>query len=449
MRVNIHLVEHHEDAIVLPQSFQAYRISDLFFGQKTRSCRIYYHSHHPHHMYVSTTLSEKLGIRDGMEMNLLLVHRRLYIGPVVGILSAGFTKSPLRPLGKRSMMFSKYIESSKKAGSFSYVFGAHQIDWENEWIEGYTYTNKGWEKIKAPFPNVIYNRLPNRKVETLDTFQSLMKSFQQKWHIPLFNERFLSKTDVTDFLVNTPCEAYIPATIPNPTIKQVEDMIHEYFSVFLKPINGSLGLGVYKLSYTPQEKKYYARYIDEKNQKRLTKYPSIQAFFTETFQNRQLSRYIVQQAIPLLHHQQLPIDFRVHTNKDEHGKWKLSAMAGKVAGKGSVTTHVKTGGTILTIPEIETLLQPSFSIRERLHQAALSISEQIEERIDGDIGEIGFDFGIDRDGEVWLFEANSKPGRSIFHHDELNREDHLTRELIFFYAQFLMKQSIHEKAGTL
>ncbi|MEK1830725.1 YheC/YheD family protein [Priestia megaterium] len=39
----------------------------------------------------------------------------------------------------------------------------------------------------------------------------------------------------------------------------------------------------------------------------------------------------------------------------------------------------------------------------------------LEQELNGLIGELGFDFGVDYQGNVWLFEANSKPGRSIFH----------------------------------
>lgn len=44
-------------------------------------------------------------------------------------------------------------------------------------IEGYTFNESGWVKITVPFPNVIYDRLPNRKVENSDYFQSAKKTY--------------------------------------------------------------------------------------------------------------------------------------------------------------------------------------------------------------------------------------------------------------------------------
>jgi hypothetical protein len=62
--------------------------------------------------------------------------------------------------------------------------------------------------------------------------------------------------------------------------------------------------------------------------------------------------------------------------------------------------------------------------------------------MEGIIAEIGFDLGIDKHGDVWLFEANSKPGRSIFSHPELKEFDKLTCKLSLAFAVFLTEQTI-------
>ena len=41
----------------------------------------------------------------------------------------------------------------------------------------------------------------------------------------------------------------------------------------------------------------------------------------------------------------------------------------------------------------------------------------------GHIGEIGFDLGIDQTGAIWMFEANSRPGREIFQHVSLKNQN--------------------------
>ena len=64
--------------------------------------------------------------------------------------------------------------------------------------------------------------------------------------------------------------------------------------------------------------------------------------------------------------------------------------------------------------------------------------------MEGIIGEIGFDLGIDRNGSVWLFEANSKPGRSIFSNPQLKEYDQLTRKLSLAFAIYLTERAISQ-----
>ena len=53
------------------------------------------------------------------------------------------------------------------------------------------------------------------------------------------------------------------------------------------------------------------------------------------------------------------------------------------------------------------------------------------------IGEIGLDFIIDAEGQVWFLEANSKPGRKAFSQMELNKEERLTIMRPMLYARYL------------
>ncbi|WP_243291494.1 YheC/YheD family protein [Bacillus sp. FJAT-47783] len=441
-------VENAQNIVVLPFYLESPFLKEIHYGQKMQSCRILSHYDHNNTVYVSQNLCEELLLPPNMETKITIWHNRLVFGPLVGILTAGFTKSSLRPAGKRSILFAKYIESGKGTGANVLLFGAHQINWEDETIEGYTFTQDGWKKIKAPFPNVLYNRLPNRKVENLESFTFLKSKLTNDYHIPMFNHHFFNKWDTFKLLSKSKADSYLPETYASPSIEEIEGMLQKHTIIFLKPINGSLGLGVYKLMYSPEKNCYYCRYVDKKNEKRLTKYSSLHAFLKSTFRNRDLKHYIVQQGIKLLQFNQNPIDFRIHVNKNEHGQWILSAMAAKIAGKGSVTTHIKNGGMIKTVHEIQSLINPSFSLANLLTEAAFTICSSLDHQLDGTIGEIGFDFGIDRFGKVWLFEANSKPGRSIFQHEALQKEDIRTREIVFQYAEYLMQKSIHLRAGV-
>ena len=80
---------------------------------------------------------------------------------------------------------------------------------------------------------------------------------------------------------------------------------------------------------------------------------------------------------------------------------------------------------------------------KKLTEAAIQFSDELNKHWKGMLAEIGYDFGIDKDGKIWLFEANSKPGRSIFSHPKIRKYERITQKLIFEYAVYLTEQVIH------
>jgi hypothetical protein len=96
----------------------------------------------------------------------------------------------------------------------------------------------------------------------------------------------------------------------------------------------------------------------------------------------------------------------------------------------------------MTLEEVFDNSKDREKFAQSLSDAALCLSKALESQVEGIIGEIGFDLGIDKEGRVWLFEANSKPGRSIFTHPNLKDSDLLTRKLTFGFGVFLAEKAI-------
>ncbi|WP_371931916.1 YheC/YheD family protein [Mesobacillus subterraneus] len=187
---------------------------------------------------------------------------------------------------------------------------------------------------------------------------------------------------------------------------------------------------------------YYCRYRDQEGINKLTRFESLEKLMKKVFYKRNLSQMIVQQGISLLRSEKRLIDFRVHTNKDEYGQWQVAAIAAKIAGQGSVTTHVNNGGVVKSLDELFEDRTERELCEKNLSEASLLLSSILEKNMEGIIGEIGFDLGIDKSGKVWLFEANSKPGRSIFKHPKLKNFDLLTRKLSLSFGIFLAEKAI-------
>ncbi|MFY4774214.1 YheC/YheD family protein [Metabacillus sp. RGM 3146] len=440
----IYSFESEDAAILLSSSSKAGTdIQAAAFGTVNVPCEVRYTESNDNRIGLSTHLIQRLKLPYTGKTRVLYHENTLYAGPLVGIFTAGFTDSLLRPIGERSLFFAKMLDLNQSEGMFSFVFGAHQINWQKGTVKGLFYNNEGWKEEEIPLPNVVYDRLPNRKAENHQALKKVKTRLTKDYGIPWFNPGFFNKWQIHTMLKDNPAAStYLPETYLAPSTGKIEDLLEKYNSVYLKPANGSLGLGVFQLIHQAEQDFYYSRYKDQNHQNKLRKYPTLAHFFKHSFLHRNLSDYLVQQGIDLITLNRKAVDFRVHTNKDEHGVWKVTAMAAKVAGRGSVTTHLNSGGIVKTLDELYEDPKEKSDAKASLTEASILLSMLIDEKIPGFIGEIGFDFGIDTTGKVWLFEANSKPGRSIFSHPQLKEEDIISRKHFLDYAYFLTKKAI-------
>jgi len=366
----------------------------------------------------------------------------LYFGPLVGIFTSGFSAVEVRPIGDRTIIFSKLLAVQNTAGVTAFLFGAQHINWEKGTINGLFY-HDGWKRFEVPFPDVIYDRIPNRRIEGLPKIKKVKERLQQEYLIPWYNPGFFNKLDIYERLLQEDSIAdFLPETLPFTSFSVVERMLSNYGHIYIKPKNGSLGKGIYQVIYNKKDANYYTRFKEPSGEKRLLKFDTLEKLVQHITAKANISSLIVQQGIHLMRSEKKPIDFRVHTNKNKQGIWEVTAIAAKIAGTGSATTHMNSGGIVKSIDELLDLDNDKELLKEKLNGSALRISKTLEKYTEGTIGEIGFDIGIDRKGRVWLFEANSKPGRSIFKHRSLKKDDLLTRRMSLEYAIYLYEQSI-------
>ena len=441
-RYKIERFQSNKSMMYLPLSFEFDQTINMAgFGSAQKEAVFLSQPNGRNVISISSTLAEGLHLPHHIEtIHVFIKNGCLHLGPLVGIFSSGFTPFQIRPIGDRSFLFSKILSSQTAAGVVPFLFGEGHIDWEHGLIEGYFFSGKGWETAQVPLPNVVYDRLPNRRSEKTKHSRGVKEKLEREYLIPWYNPGFFNKLEIFEKLYNVPeVEQYLPETESFHSFHQLEKMLSDYGQVFVKPQNGSLGLGVHQIIYDKKENVYYCRYRDQEN--RLQKFQTIESLAKKVFAKRPLERMLVQQGIYLIKHEQRPIDFRVHVNKDERGEWVVSAIAAKIAGSGSPTTHLNNGGEVKTLEEIFPDQQDQVVNKEALERAAILLAHALEKQMTGIIGEIGFDFGIDPSGKVWLFEANSKPGRSIFSHPGLKAVDLLTRKLALSFAVFLTEQT--------
>ncbi|EES71046.1 hypothetical protein POTG_04323 [Paenibacillus sp. oral taxon 786 str. D14] len=363
------------------------------------------------------------------------------IGPLIGVLSDGPTSSPTNPFGSRTAFIKQLLRQGSRI-SYIFAFTPRDIHWGDETVNGYFLNEAGrFVRKRVPLPDVVYNRLPSRRAETTNTISQLRDRFVRR-RIPFFNWSFFNKSDIYRLLEKDPTVGrYVPESIMSPTPEQIKEMLDRHSLVYYKPNSGSLGNGIYRLSYIPRSG-YYARYR-KNGRNALLRFSSFNSLMRtlQARHGRALRGYVAQQGIRLIEIDNCPIDFRFHMHKNGKNQWVVVGIGAKKAGKGSVTTHLKNGGSLLTP---EQALTRAFGSRadEVLRNAkavAITLAEAIESHQQHLIGEIGFDIGIDREEKIWMFEANAKPGRSIFKHPSLRAEGKASVDHILDHCLYLSK----------
>ncbi|TDQ35405.1 YheC/YheD family protein [Aureibacillus halotolerans] len=363
------------------------------------------------------------------------------IGPLVGIVTAGFMDDANSPLGKRSAAFKQLLQHGITTGVLPFVFGHHHVDWQALTVTAWTLVDDEWERATFPFPEVIYDKIPNRQIEERYEFTALRYKTTKELHIPWFNNGFFNKEDIyAKLLQGTKTKALLPETLLSPDRLSAEAFLEKYDTVYIKPSTGSFGRGIFYV--TKEDKGQYAcaYYSQDKTiQKHGLSFSQLFAIISDA--GIRLDGCVLQEGIALHKHQGRPVDYRVHMNKDEKGVWQLSGIAAKLALVDNPTTHIKHGGTVLPAEHVLGRDASKRDKKNKMIQQAFDVCQWLDHHYNEEIGEIGIDMAESESQQWYVIEVNSKPGKSAFSHPALSGELSTVQKMPFAYAKHLSKQN--------
>lgn len=328
------------------------------------------------------------------------------VGPIVGIL----TSSGKKGTKGNPKNYIDIIKTGISHGVFVYVFTAESVDILDEKVKAYIYLpkEKKWIKKMMPLPDVVYNRIPYHQDEKKSSVINIMHYFQIK-RIPFFNSYFFNKWSLHEWLEqSSDFKNFIPRTEAFSN-ENLQSQLSQNKIVYLKPVHGKAGIGFFKI--VVNNNSYLLKYQNDKGTytKWLVDYSELWKLVSNIINDQ---KYIIQTGVDLLTYNGRPFDVRVLLQKDQNGEWDLTGVGIRVAGEKSITTHVPRGGYIASLDNVFSHSfdhRTNLKMKNNISELVVKIAKYIEQKSDYSLGEMSMDLGIDKKGQIWFFEANSKP----------------------------------------
>jgi hypothetical protein len=320
-----------------------------------------------------------------------------------------------RPFRGNHQNFIDLIKTGRDRGVMVYVTRVQDLKLGQKRINGFVYhpESRTWNQILVPFPHVVYNRIPNRKDEQQPEVQQLLKACLKHSKLRLFNPTFFYKWSLFEWLHKSKItRKYVPVTRRLSQISDLENVLAQFQVVYLKPVKGKAGAGIMRVEHSQLKHGPYILRVQATKKSHVTTYSTLSKLWSTVRKASGSEEYIVQQGISLTTYEDRPFDLRVLVQKNGQGEWSISGVGARVAGKSSITTHVPRGGSIQDPEMVLTAAlgaEPARRTLIKTRLAALSIARQIEKASGHTLGEMSMDLGVDTTGQLWFFEANSRP----------------------------------------
>lgn len=405
-----HIRTHHDStgtlfldhSIVKQYSLPSSGVINLKIGAWEKDTTFKAHSaEDPSLVYLSADIADDVQLPEHLPFELMIDQQQIQIGPVVGILISGRTEE----LGPRSLRgYLKYAASYQQVRGLVLLFTVDGMDDREKKVQGFAYNpeTNSWEKGTYAFPSAVFCR---RR-----TGSKLQKRFSSLIEERFFNSLIFDKWEMWERLSQyEDVRSYLPDTGLAAQKNEVKRFIDKYRTVFLKPMAGMQGSGVYRLEQ--QQSSYIFQYERSGQSMHSTahNWEDAYAFMKDEMRIRS---YLVQQEIDLIRIDERVVDFRVILQKSKHGTWYVQGSIARHGRGNSVVSNISKGGnaekawkTLMTVYDQNAHI--AFRKLKEMEELAVTACESLE-MTGMHLGNIGMDIGLDRSGKLWIIEINNR-----------------------------------------
>ncbi|QKY70999.1 YheC/YheD family protein [Lentibacillus sp. CBA3610] len=301
-----------------------------------------------------------------------------------------------------------YIEEAERQGVGLIFFSSDDVDVENRQIKADAFKDNQWQKIDAPFPDVINNISPSSRIQQSRVERKLRRELPftsfyvgNKYHLP---KKLVKYRKYADLLV------------PFKVCKN-ENVIHDFMQdnkiVVFKPIMGRRGENIF---FVEKRGNRYS-VLDQKKEQVLGTEKFSEWISKVILKNR--NSYMIQHYIQARTKEGEPYDIRAHVQKNGEGKWQLTRIYPRIGNRQSILSNISRGGRT---DNFEVLLKEQFGkdglqYGEEIRKLAIDLTKHLDKIHGLALDELGLDLAIDQNGRFWLHEVNNGP-QSTFHETE-------------------------------
>jgi len=321
-----------------------------------------------------------------------------------------------------------YNKAARKHHLTPFYFSLQQYYPTKGKAKGYIYRNGSYRLVNRSVPSVVHNRsmpftsglrtklgqLSNRSIvynaQTRYTKHKIHKLLSKKHHL----KSHLPKTKLF-------------------SKDSLQHMMERFKELYVKPSSGSIGKGIFKLEQVDQGKWR----IQTSGKTRFKPTQKVYRYLRGKLGQRS---FLVQEAIPLARYKGRPFDIRVSVQKGGNGKWQVTGMVGKVAGKGKHVTNVARGGKVKTCEELFSHCGLDvYRTKGIIEDFSLRVAKHLGKKLNR-LADVGLDVGIDQGGKPYFIEMNGRDLRYSFRDGGLSKIWFKTYENPMKYGKYLLKK---------
>jgi len=356
------------------------------------------------HLYLSRQALRELRVSPDFSLSLMSVaNKKIIFGPTVGMTVSSDT---WKVLDQNSYELKKTARLGWEKGLLFYCFNPEKVHWDKEILEAYYLDpcKNFWVKRMMPFPQVLYDQAtyPFDHTGRLIAKEVNRRLRENKQMQVINSKRFFGKWqtyEAVNFFAET--RKYLPKTVLLTPLT-LSEFLKSFKIIYVKSNYGSFGQEVMLI----EDMK--SHFTCRSGGSIIKKWSFENLVKLYLFLKKEIGENaVLQQRVKLARIEERPFDMRILAQKNLKGQWEVTTVSFRIASLEAVVTNVSSGAEEIIVAPGEKIPYPCLSWN-KINKFSQKVLFALESSF-GKLGEVGLDVGMDLNGKLWLFEANSKP----------------------------------------